>query len=124
MLIVSLENEVDICEATLRGAGTPEAGSRSDSFSESQPPHSAALEADARTVNMFVQYTSRIHREEDFHFLLRGFIRLLNNPLIQTYLPASCKKISFHQELLILLWKICDINKVPPLSAEPHLTVL
>ena len=111
VLIVSLENEVDICEATLRGAGTPESPSRADSFSESQRSP-LALEADARPVNMFVQYTSRIHREEDFHFLLRGFIRLLNNPLIQTYLPASCKKISFHQELLILLWKICDVNKV------------
>ena len=62
--------------------------------------------------NMFVQYMARIHREEDFHFLLRGFIRLLNNPLIQTYLPASCKKIKFYQELLLLLWKLCDINKV------------
>lgn len=111
---MSLENEVDICEATLRGAGSPESTSRADSFSESQPAsvRNALEAADARPVNMFVQYTSRIHREEDFHFLLRGFIRLLNNPLIQTYLPASCKKISFHQELLILLWKICDINKV------------
>uniref|UniRef100_A0A673GVD1 HID1 domain containing b n=1 Tax=Sinocyclocheilus rhinocerous TaxID=307959 RepID=A0A673GVD1_9TELE len=61
--------------------------------------------------NLFVNYLSRIHREEDFHFILRGIGRLLNNPLLQTYLPHSCKKIQFHQELLVLFWKLCS---VPP----------
>ncbi|XP_048575921.1 protein HID1 [Nematostella vectensis] len=61
--------------------------------------------------NLFCNYLSRIHREEDFHFILHGLANLLNNPLIQTYLPNSCKKISFHQELLILFWKMCDQNK-------------
>lgn len=44
--------------------------------------------------------------------MLKGMARLLNNPLVQTYLPHSAKKIQFHQELLILFWKFCDINKV------------
>uniref|UniRef100_A0A3B5L4H7 Uncharacterized protein n=1 Tax=Xiphophorus couchianus TaxID=32473 RepID=A0A3B5L4H7_9TELE len=61
--------------------------------------------------NLFVNYLSRIHREEDLSFVLRGFAQLLNNPLIQTYLPRSTKKIHFHQELLILFWKCCDFNK-------------
>uniref|UniRef100_A0A3B3Z3X0 HID1 domain containing b n=1 Tax=Poecilia mexicana TaxID=48701 RepID=A0A3B3Z3X0_9TELE len=61
--------------------------------------------------NLFVNYLSRIHREEDLSFVLRGFAQLLNNPLIQTYLPRSTKKIHFHQELLILFWKFCDFNK-------------
>ncbi|KAL4240921.1 cell wall biogenesis protein [Mactra antiquata] len=61
--------------------------------------------------NLFVNYLSRIHREEDFHFILKGITRLLNNPLMQTYLPGSTKKIQFHQELLVLFWKMCDINK-------------
>ncbi|UJR08988.1 hypothetical protein I4U23_013238 [Adineta vaga] len=61
--------------------------------------------------NLFVNYLSRIHRDDDFNVLLRGFCRLLNNPLIQTYLPGSCKKIGFYQELLILFWKFCDRNK-------------
>lgn len=61
--------------------------------------------------NLFVNYLSRIHREEDFHFILKGITRLLNNPLVQTYLPGSTKKIHFHQELLVLFWKMCDINK-------------
>lgn len=61
--------------------------------------------------NLFINYLSRIHREEDFSFVLKGFTRLLNNPLIQTYLPNSTKKIQFHQELLIFFWKMCDYNK-------------
>ncbi|XP_077979763.1 protein HID1-like isoform X1 [Glandiceps talaboti] len=61
--------------------------------------------------NLFVNYLSRIHREEDFHFILRGLTRLLNNPLVQTYLPGSVKKVHFHQELLVLFWKMCDANK-------------
>jgi len=62
--------------------------------------------------NLFINYISRIHREEDFSFILKGFTKLLNNPLTQTYLPNSTKKIQFHQELLVLFWKMCDYNKV------------
>ncbi|CAF1467293.1 unnamed protein product [Rotaria sordida] len=51
------------------------------------------------------------HSFRDLSILLKGFCRLLNNPLIQTYLPGSCKKIGFYQELLILFWKFCDRNK-------------
>lgn len=61
--------------------------------------------------NLFISYISRIHRDEDFSFILKGFCRLLNNPMIQTFLPGSCKKITFYQELLILFWKFCDLNK-------------
>ncbi|KAJ0060043.1 hypothetical protein NL108_002833, partial [Boleophthalmus pectinirostris] len=61
--------------------------------------------------NLFVNYLSRIHREEDLSFILKGLSSLLNNPLLQTYLPNSTKKIEFHQELLVLFWKLCDINR-------------
>jgi hypothetical protein len=47
----------------------------------------------------------------DFHFVLKGITRLLNNPLLQTYLPNSTKKVHFHQELLVFFWKLCDYNK-------------
>lgn len=61
--------------------------------------------------NLFISYISRIHRDEDFEFILKGFSRLLNNPMTQTFLPGSSKKINFYQELLILFWKFCDYNK-------------
>uniref|UniRef100_A0A915PJJ9 Protein HID1 n=1 Tax=Setaria digitata TaxID=48799 RepID=A0A915PJJ9_9BILA len=61
--------------------------------------------------NFFINYLSRIHREEDFEFILKGMTRLLTNPLVATYLPSSTKKIAFHQELLVLLWKCCEYNQ-------------
>lgn len=61
--------------------------------------------------NFFVNYLSRIHREDDFDFMLKGLTRLLNNPLQISYLPNSTKKVFFHQELLVLLWKCCEYNQ-------------
>lgn len=54
---------------------------------------------------------------QDFQFILKGIARLLSNPLLQTYLPNSTKKIQFHQELLVLFWKLCDFNKVSRLQS-------
>lgn len=44
--------------------------------------------------------------------MLKGMTRLLTNPLVATYLPSSTKKITCHQELLVLLWKCCEYNQV------------
>ena len=66
---------------------------------------------DVASDNLFLNYLSRIHREEDFQFILSGITRLLMNPLTQTYLPGSQKKVHFHQELLILFWKLCEHNR-------------
>jgi len=61
--------------------------------------------------NLFLNYLSRIHRDEDFRFILQGITRLLMNPLHQPYLPHSQRKVYFHQELLIFFWKTCEHNK-------------
>ncbi|VDP93214.1 unnamed protein product [Echinostoma caproni] len=47
----------------------------------------------------------------DFAFILSGLTRLLNSPLTPTYLPGSTKKVQMHQELLVLFWRMCEINK-------------
>ncbi|XP_026327697.1 protein HID1 [Hyposmocoma kahamanoa] len=75
--------------------------------------NSANQDSDEQSLpdNLFINYLSRIHRDEDFYFILRGVTRLLNNPLAQTYLPNSAKKVMLHQELLVLFWKMCDYNK-------------
>ncbi|CAM9405680.1 unnamed protein product [Lampetra planeri] len=62
-------------------------------------------------LNLFVTYLSKIHTDEDFQFILSGLVRLLNNPLQQTYLPYSTKRVHFHQELLVLFWILCQQNK-------------
>uniref|UniRef100_A0A8C0YIC4 Uncharacterized protein n=2 Tax=Cyprinus carpio TaxID=7962 RepID=A0A8C0YIC4_CYPCA len=54
---------------------------------------------------------SSMEDQDDYDFVLKGLARLLTNPLTQTYLPNSTKKIQFHQELLVLFWKLCDFNK-------------
>lgn len=72
-----------------------------------------AINDEANVVdNLFINYLSRIHRDEDFQFILKGVTRLLNNPLVQSYLPNSTKRLHCHQELLVFFWKICDYNKV------------
>jgi hypothetical protein len=80
-------------------------------FSADNPHNFGGAAENMLQDNLFINYLSRIHREEDFGFILKGFTRLLNNPLIQTYIPNSSKKIQFHQELLVLFWKVCDYNK-------------
>lgn len=74
-------------------------------------PDSAPLVDPTLHDNLFINYLARIHREEDFTFILKGFSRLLQNPLLQTYIPNSTKRIQFHQELFVLFWKVCDYNK-------------
>ena len=60
------------------------------------------LDADQAEVppnNLFLNYLSRIHREEDFQFMLSGITRLLMNPLVQTYLPGSQKRVWIERKI-------------------------
>lgn len=91
ILIVTLDHDLSLHSAT----------------SENQQPFEEASVAD----NLFINYLSRVHRDEDFHFILKGITRLLNNPLVQSYLPNSTKRLHCHQELLVFFWKLCDYNK-------------
>ncbi|XP_045214651.2 protein HID1-like isoform X4 [Mercenaria mercenaria] len=104
VLCVTMENDSSSQNVSVDGTA---GGTAMEPQNEVPAPAENATSSD----NLFVNYLSRIHREEDFHFILKGITRLLNNPLMQTYLPGSTKKIQFHQELLVLFWKMCDINK-------------
>ncbi|KAG9288895.1 hypothetical protein G9A89_019517 [Geosiphon pyriformis] len=63
--------------------------------------------------NAFRYYTSKIHRSQDFQFLMDGIYRILSNPMQanNTYLPGSSKPIRCHPEMLMLCWKLLEINK-------------
>ncbi|XP_059180455.1 protein HID1-like [Centropristis striata] len=100
ILIVSLEHE-----------GGSAASAALQALDPSGPASALEEQEPSGPENLFVNYLSRIHREEDLSFVLKGLGRLMNNPLVQTYLPRSAKKIQFDQELLILFWKFCDFNK-------------
>ncbi|XP_078474678.1 protein HID1-like [Lampetra planeri] len=106
VLVVTLD-----CDAATAGAAATGSGGAAGGGGGG-PGGAGADDAEAAGPdNLFVNYLSRIHREEDFQFVLKGISLLLNNPLLQTYLPNSCKRISYHQELLILFWKLADFNK-------------
>ncbi|XP_040924361.1 protein HID1b isoform X2 [Betta splendens] len=106
-----VEQALQILVVTLEHDGGSAAGAALRALSPSSGAAAEAEQDAAGPENLFVNYLSRIHREEDLSFVLKGLAQLLNNPLVQTYLPHSTKKVQFHQELLILFWKFCDFNK-------------
>ncbi len=63
--------------------------------------------------NLFVNYLSRVHREEDFHFILKGLTRLLNNPLIQV--SHLEKTITNHHTQCSVDIKLLYIDHMPML---------
>lgn len=63
-----------------------------------------------KQTNLFVEYLSRIHRQSDFMFIIKGMSRLLRNHS-KSGLFTNTGKSEFEQELLLFLWRICNINK-------------
>ncbi|CAG8593787.1 3735_t:CDS:10 [Funneliformis mosseae] len=63
--------------------------------------------------NAFRYYASKLHRAQDFQFLMDGIYRILSNPMQanNTYLPGSTKQVRCHQEMMMLCWKFIEINK-------------
>lgn len=72
------------------------------------------IERKAVSGNSFRDALRNITGEDDVAFIFKGMSRLLNNPYQAnaTYLAGSIKEISCTQELLIVLWKLIDENKV------------
>ncbi|TMS22272.1 Protein HID1 [Larimichthys crocea] len=105
-----VEQAVQILIVTLEHDAGSAAGAALQALERSASPSALEEHEAAGPDNLFVNYLSRIHREEDLGFILKGLARLLNNPLVQTYLPRSTKKIQFHQELLILFWKFSRVG--------------
>lgn len=54
------------------------------------------------------------YTKEDAHFLFKGFLRILTNPIesSHTYLPNSTKHVGCHQELLILFFQMILVSRV------------
>ncbi|KAG0248420.1 hypothetical protein BG011_000101, partial [Mortierella polycephala] len=73
----------------------------------------ATITSDIANKNQFRHYLSRLHREQDFMFLIDGMYRILSNPMAasSTYLPGSTKQVKCHQETLMLCWKTLELNK-------------
>ncbi|KAJ5688916.1 hypothetical protein N7462_003308 [Penicillium macrosclerotiorum] len=63
--------------------------------------------------NYYRHYFGRLHRPQDFQFLVDGMTRILNQPMQATssYLPGSQRSVKWAPEILILFWEALQCNK-------------
>ncbi|OCL11038.1 hypothetical protein AOQ84DRAFT_387108 [Glonium stellatum] len=63
--------------------------------------------------NYFRHFLGRLHRPQDFQFLVDGMTRILNQPLQATssYLPGSHKSLTWAPEMIMLFWEALQCNK-------------
>ncbi|KAL8731823.1 MAG: hypothetical protein Q9181_004155 [Wetmoreana brouardii] len=63
--------------------------------------------------NYFRHFLGRLHRPQDFEFLVEGMLRTLNQPLqaTSTYLPGSQRSLQWAPEMLMLFWEALQCNK-------------
>lgn len=63
--------------------------------------------------NNFRYFLGRLHRPQDFQFLVDGMNRILNQPLQATtsYLPGSQKSLTWAPEMIMLFWETLQCNK-------------
>ncbi|KAJ5620954.1 hypothetical protein N7510_004938 [Penicillium lagena] len=63
--------------------------------------------------NYYRHYFGRLHRPQDFQFLVDGMTRILDQPMQATtsYLPGSKGPVKWAPEMLILFWETVQCNK-------------
>ncbi|MCJ1369977.1 hypothetical protein MMC20_001189 [Loxospora ochrophaea] len=63
--------------------------------------------------NYFRHFLGRLHRPQDFQFIVDGMTRMLNQPLQATssYLPGSQKSLKWAPEMIMLFWETLQCNK-------------
>jgi Dyggve-Melchior-Clausen syndrome protein len=69
-------------------------------------------QSNADTPNVFLEFAAALSRPEDYEVLFQSLMRLLRNPAYasNSWMPASTKEIECHQELLLLFWKLLEVN--------------
>ncbi|KAI8372120.1 high-temperature-induced dauer-formation protein-domain-containing protein [Blakeslea trispora] len=62
--------------------------------------------------NAFRYYLSKLHRAQDFQFSIDGIYRILSSPMqtLNSYLPGSSKRVRCHVEMMMLCWKLLEVN--------------
>ncbi|KAL7795353.1 high-temperature-induced dauer-formation domain-containing protein [Trichoderma ceciliae] len=63
--------------------------------------------------NYYRHFLGRIHRPQDFQFIVDGMARILNQPLQEktSYLPGSHSSSNLAPEVLMLFWELIQCNK-------------
>lgn len=70
-------------------------------------------DGETEVVNQFRYYFKKLHRANDFNFMVDGMSRILQQPLSAStsYLPGSQKPIRFYPEMMLLFWESLQQNK-------------
>ena len=73
-----------------------------------------ATPTNATQKNMYRFYVGKLHRTDDFQFVVDGINRLLSLPIQSnaTVLPGSQRTTKAHSEAMILFWEVWKCNKV------------
>lgn len=63
--------------------------------------------------NWFRHFLGRLHRPQDFQFIVDGMTRILHQPLQAntSYIPGTQSSIRFAPEVIMLFWEITQCNK-------------
>jgi hypothetical protein len=63
--------------------------------------------------NYYRHFLGRVHRAQDFQYIVDGMTRILNQPLQATtsYIPGAQTTHRFAPEMLMLFWEITQCNK-------------
>lgn len=63
--------------------------------------------------NYYRHFLGRLHRPQDFQFIIDGMTRILNQPVSanSSYLPGSQQSTKSAPEMLMLFWEITQCNK-------------
>ena len=68
---------------------------------------------DAPTKNYYRHFLGRLHRPQDFQFIVDGMTRILSQPMQEksSYLPGTQASSNFAPEMLMLVWEMTQCNK-------------
>ncbi|KKA27063.1 hypothetical protein TD95_002468 [Thielaviopsis punctulata] len=63
--------------------------------------------------NVYRHFLGRLHRPQDFQFMVDGMTRILNQPLQEktSLIPSSHNQASIASEVLMLFWEVTQSNK-------------
>ena len=88
-----------------------------------QPENSTPTNTSQR--NMYRFYMGKLHRTDDFQFLVDGINRLLSLPIQSnaSVLPGSQRTTKSHTEAMLLFWEVWKCNKVDRFGKEADLAL-
>lgn len=63
--------------------------------------------------NYYRHFLGRLHRPQDFQFILDGMTRILNQPIQSnaSYLPGTHATARFSPEIIMMFWEVTQCNK-------------